>query len=41
LEYLLQEKSSFKAWKSKVNDSWALLNDVPEWLLDDPEMRDL
>lgn len=40
LEYLLQEKRSFKKWKDQINDKWSLLNDVPEWLLPDPQLRD-
>lgn len=41
LEYLLQEKSSFRSWFDECKTKWSLLNDIPEWLVSDPNLREL
>lgn len=41
LDYLLREKKSFKAWSEKIQDQWTLLNNIPEWLMGDADLRDL
>lgn len=41
LSYILEEKHSFATWFKDINDRWNLLNDVPEWLIDEPQLRDV
>lgn len=41
VNYLINEKSSFRKWKTNVYDQWTLLKNVPEWLVNETELRDI
>jgi len=41
LEFLLNESNTLRGWSRVVNDRWSVLNDVPDWLINSPELRDV
>jgi hypothetical protein len=41
LNYLLSEKNTFNEWLIEIKNEWSLLNDVPAWLINHTELRDL
>jgi hypothetical protein len=41
LEYLLEQKHSLQSWRQEILEKWSLLNDIPDWLMGSPKLRDL